>query len=117
MDERIAAALDEAVASNARGEIRNLLFTGASFEFRFGARMAVREWAQSNNFNLVEIDERREFWIPKIQNRELFDRLNLPNTVLVVKNYASAKWVGENTPRAFVRELALRRHYGCGNDF
>jgi hypothetical protein len=117
MDERIAAALDEAFALNARGEIRNLLITGASLEFRFGARMAVREWAQSNNFNHVEIDERREFWIPKIRNRELFDRLNQPNTVLVVKNYSSSRWVGEDTPRAFVRDLALRRHYGCGNDF
>ena len=117
MKEKIIAALAEAFAENERGEIRNLLITGASLEFRFGARLSVREWAQSNNFNLVEIDERREFWIQKIQNRELFDRLSQPNTVLVVKNYASSRWVGEDMPRAFVRDLTLRRHYGCGNDF
>ena len=117
MKEKIIAALAEAFAENERGEIRNLLITGASLEFRFGARLSVREWAQSHNFNLVEIDERRDGWLPKIQSRELFDRLNQPNTVLVVKNYASVKWVGENTPREFIRELALKRHYCCGNDF
>ena len=119
MKKRFISALEEVRAANDNGEIKNLLITDDNAEFLDDALYAVRYWAVKNGINLVEIDERDDAWLPEIQSRELFEKLNQPSSVLLVKNYAANNVPTEdyNTPRNFLRDAALHRHYGCGNDF
>lgn len=119
MKERFESAFNEILAVNKNGEVRNLLITDSNAEFLDDALYALRSWVVKNNINLVELDERDSSWLPEIQSRELFDKLNQPNTVLMIKNYATVTYMrsDDNTPRNFLRDAVLNRHYGCGNDF
>ena len=119
MKERFESAFNEILAANKNGEVRNLLITDSNAEFLDDALYALRSWVVKNNINLVELDERDSSWLPEIQSRELFDKLNQPNTVLMIKNYATERFhsFDENTPRNFLRDIVMNRHYGCGNDF
>ena len=119
MTNRFEVAFNEILAVNKNGEVRNLLITDGNAEFLNDALYALRSWAINNNINLVELDERDSFWLPEIQSRELFDKLNQQNTVLMIKNYATVTYMrgDDNTPRNFLRDAVLNRHYGCGNDF
>lgn len=119
MKEKIEKTAGELVAINARGTVGNLLITDDKPEFLNDALYVLREWALENGINLVEVDEKDDSWLPEIQSRELFDKLNLPKTVLVAKNYATVNYLrnDDNTPRNFLRDAIMNRHYGCGNDF
>ena len=119
MKERFVTAFDEILAANKSGEVRNLLITDDSAEFLDDALYALRYWSVKNHINLVEIDERDDSWLSEIQSRELFEKLNQPNTILLIKNYATVNFhsVDENTPRNFLWDAVVNRHYGCGNDF
>ena len=119
MKQRFIAMLEQTLVTNKRGEVKNLLITDDNAEFLDDALYAVRYWAVKNGINLVEIDERDDSWLPEIQSRELFEKLNQQSSVLLVKNYAANHVATEdyNTPRNFLRDAALHRHYGCGNDF
>ena len=119
MKDRFVAAFDEILAANMSGEVRNLLITDDSAEFLDDALYALRFWSVKNHINLVEIDERDGSWLHEIQSRELFNKLNEPNTVFLIKNYATVNFhsVDENTPRNFLWDAVVNRHYGCGNDF
>ena len=119
MNERFVNAFEDTLAENRNGEVRNLLITDEDVEFLDDALYALRSWAVKNKINLVELDERDSSWFPDIQSRELFDKLNQPNTVLLIKNYATVSYMrgNDNTPRNFLRDAVMNRHYGCGNDF
>lgn len=119
MANRFELAFNDMLAENANGEVRNILITDGNAEFLDDALYALRSWALKNSMNLVELDERDDSWLPEIQSRELFDKLNQPNTVLMIKNYATVTYMrsDDNTPRNFLRDAVLNRHYGCGNDF
>ena len=110
---------EEVLAANAGGDVVNLLITDGDPTRLDDALYALRNWSLQKDINLVELDEGDDSWVPKIQSRELFDELNRPNTVLLVKNYATVHWLGanDNNPHSFLRDAALNRHYGCGNDF
>ena len=117
--EKFTAAFEEVLAANRGGEVKNLLITDNNPDFLDDALYALRSWAFKNGMNLVELDERDDSWLPEIQSRELFDKLNQPNTVLLIKNYATVNFysIDENTPRKFLQDAVVNRHYGCGNDF
>lgn len=119
MRERFDAAFDEVYAANLAGEVKNILITDGDAAFLEDAADALRSWARKNAMELVELDERDDSWLPEIQSRELFYKLNRPNTVLVIRNYATVTYPRgeENTPRNFLRDAILNRHYACGNDF
>ena len=119
LKEKIEKVAGELVAINVGGTVRNLLITDDKPEFLNDALYVLREWALENGINLVEVDEKDDSWLPEIQSRELFDKLNLPKTVLVAKNYATVNYLrnDDNTPRNFLRDAITNRHYGCGNDF
>ena len=119
MNVRFVNAFEAILAENRNGEIRNLLITDNDEDFLNDALYALRSWALKNSMNLVELDERDDSWLPNIQSRELFYKLNQPNTVLMIKNYATVTYMrgDDNTPRNFLRDAVLNRHYGCGNDF
>ena len=89
MKERFERAFNDMLTENASGEVRNLLITDGNAEFLDDALYALRSWALKNSMNLVELDEKDDSWLPDIQSRELFYKLNLPNTVLMIKNYAT----------------------------
>ena len=119
MKEQFVNVFEKILAANQGGEVRNLLITDDCAEFLDEALYALRYWSVKNSINLVELDERDDSWLPEIQTRELFDKLNQPNTVLMIKNYATVNYhsADENTPRNFLRDAVMNRHYGCGNDF
>ena len=119
MANRFELAFNDMLVENASGEVRNLLITDGNAEFLDDALYALRRWALKNSMNLVELDEKDDSWLPEIQTRELFYKLNQPNTVLLIKNYATVTYMrrDDNTPRNFLRDVILNRHYGCGNDF
>lgn len=118
MKQRFISAFEDILAANKNGEVKNLLITDGNSEFLDDGLYALRRWVLDNRFNLVELDEMECGWFDEIQSRELFAKLNQPNTVLLVKNYATLNWFrGDNTPRNFLRDAVLNRHYGCGNDF
>ena len=119
MNERFDLAFNEVLVANKDGEIRNLLITDGNEEFLNDALHALNRWAIKNDVNLVELDERDSSWLTDIQSRELFYKLNQPNTVLMIKNYATVTYMrgDDNTPRNFLRDAVVNRHYGCGNDF
>jgi len=118
MRERFFTAFEEVLAANKGGEVKNLLITDESEEFLDAALYRLRCWVLDRGYNLVELDEKEDYWLPMIQSRELFEKLNQPNTVLLIRNYATVLWGGgENTPCNFLRDAVMNRHYGCGNDF
>ena len=119
MKERLISVFEEVLAVNKGGKVRNLLITDDSPEFLDDGLYTLRRWAFDRRFHLVELDEKSGDWLNEVQSRELFDKLNTPDTVLLVKNYARTLWkkFDTNTPRNFLRDAALNRHYGCGNDF
>ena len=119
MKQRFESAFNEILAVNKNGEVRNLLITDGNAEFLDDALYALRSWALKNSVNLVELDERDDSWLSDIQSRELFYKLDQPNTVLMIKNYATVTYMrgDDNTPGNFLRDAVLNRHYGCGNDF
>lgn len=119
MRERFFSAFEEVLAANKSGEVKNLLITDESAEFLDEALYQLRRWVVDRGYNLVELDENDDFWIPEIQSRELFEKLDQPNTVLLIRNYATVLWssISENNPHNFLRDAVMNRHYGCGNDF
>ena len=86
MNERFISAYEETLTANKSGEVKNLLITDGDSLFLDDAQYALRRWVLDKGFNLVEIDEAACDWLEDIQSRELFGRLNEPNTVLLVKN-------------------------------
>ena len=119
MKDKFTTAFEAVLAANRGGEVRNLLITDDDAEFLDEALYQLRYWCVGNGFNLVELDEKDDSWLPEIQSRELFDKLNKPNTVLLIKNYATVNYMrgDDNTPLNFLRDAVMNRHYGCGNDF
>ena len=119
MKKRFFAAFEEVLAANKGGEVKNLLIADESAEFLEEALYQLRRWAVDRGYNLVELDENDDSWLPLIQSRELFEKLDLPNTVLLIRNYATVLWssVSENNPHSFLRDAVKNRHYGCGNDW
>lgn len=119
MKERMVSAFDKILAENQSGEMKNLLITDKDDTFLEDALNALRCWVSTKSIHLVEIDERDDSWLPKLQSRELFDELNHPNTVLLVKNYATSSSCGSNksTARTLLRNIALHRCYTCSGDF
>ena len=119
MKERFEQAFNDILATNHNGEVKNLLITDSDTDFLECARYALRRWSQEKGIHLLEIDERDDSWLSEIQSRELFHKLNQSNTVLLIKNYETVPFysIDENTPRKFLRDVVLKRHYGCGNDF
>ena len=103
---------------NKDGNIRNLMITGED-DFLEEALYGLNSWIEKKKFNLVKIDEDSDKWFDAVGSRELFGRLSEPNTVLLVKNYATLNWCAseEYNPHNFLRDAALNRHYGCGNDW
>ena len=98
--------------------MKNLLVTDGSAAFLDEALYQLRRWVLDRGYNLVELDENDDSWLPEIRSRELFEKLNQPHTVLLLRNYATVLWGGsENTPCNFLRDAVMNRHYGCGNDF
>ncbi|MBQ7294411.1 MAG: hypothetical protein IJW79_11820 [Clostridia bacterium] len=117
MKERFISVFEEILAVNIDGEVKNLLVEGGEASLD-DALYALRKWALDKNFYLTELDEADDGWISEIQSRVLFDKLNRPNSLLLVKNYATENWVPhENNPHNFFCDLSLNRHYACGNDF
>jgi hypothetical protein len=118
MRERFFTAFEEVLAANRGGEVKNLLITDGNPYFLDEALYQLRCWVLDRGYTLVELDEKDDSWLPLIQSRELFEKLNQPNTVLLIRNYATVLWGGgENTPYNFLRDSVMNRHYGCGNDF
>ena len=119
MDDRFVSAFEEALAVNQGGEVRNLLITDNSEQFRSDALNTLKEWVEAKSFNLVMIDEKEINWIREIQTKVLFAKLNQPNTVLLIKNYTTVNFhsIDGSTPRNFLYDAVMNRHYGCNNDF
>jgi hypothetical protein len=119
MRERFITAFEDVLAKNRDGDVRNLLITDDNPEFLSDALYELRSWAWRKHINLLEIDEADDSWLSEIQSRELFEKLNQPNTILLIKNYSTVSWAStvDNTPRNFLRDAVMNRHYGCGNDF
>ena len=119
MKERFIKAFEDTLAANRGGEVKNLLITDNDYEFLDDALYALRFWAVKNCINLVELDEKADSWLHEIRSRELYHKLNQPNTVLMIKNYSTVNFMREddNTPGNFLRDAIMNRHYGCGNDF
>lgn len=118
MKERFEDAFNDILAENRKGEIRNLLITDNNAEFLDDAIFALHSWATKNGMNLVELDGRDSSWVPKIQSRELFCKLNQPNTVLLIKNYATVSCMRrDNTSEIFLQNAVKNRNYTCGIDF
>ena len=93
MKERFEQAFNDILATNHNGEIKNLLITDSDTDFLECARYALRRWSQEKGIHLLEIDEQDDSWLPEIQSRELFHKLNQPNTVLLIKNYLPLDYV------------------------
>lgn len=119
MRESLFHTLDQLLAVNKGGEKKNLLIAGKDFATLDGALYFLRRWIVEKHFHLLELDEACCDWYPEVSSRDLFERLSVPNTVLLVKNYATLQWstLTEDTPHNFLRDAALHRHYGCGNDW
>ena len=118
MKEKFESAFDDILSANRKGEIRNLLITDNNAEFLNGAFCTLRSWATKNGMNLVELDGRDSSWVPEIQSRELFCKLNHPNTVLLIKNYATVSCMrGDDTLEIFLQNAVKNRNYTCGIDF
>ena len=119
MKERMVSAFDKILTENQSGEMKNLLITDNDATFLEDALHELRYWASKKSIHLVEIDERDDSWLFKHQSKELFDELNHPNTVLLVKNYATSSSYGsnKNTARSLLRNIALHRCYTCSGDF
>ncbi len=117
MREKFVTVFDEILATNRDGKIRNLLITDDNDEFLDGAVCTLRSWAVENNMNLIELDERDSSWFPEIQSRELFCKLNSPNTVLLIKNYTTARYLcGYNSIAGkFLKYAAMHRTCVCGS--
>ena len=117
MDLNVVAALETALDANSGGEVKNLIWVSDTASYRSRVRDTLRAWACEKGLHLVELDECEYEWLADIQSRELFGRLNEPNTILLVENYGTVNWYSpdENTPRNFMRDLLLHRRYGCGN--
>ena len=96
-----------------------LIPAGKKFFELYEMELLVGEWITEKSFHLVIIDAKKADWLPEIQTRELFEKLNEPNTVLLIKNYATVSGLrgDDNSPRNLLRNVAVKRHYGCGNDF
>ena len=56
MNEKIFATLEEILASNQNGEVKNLLITDGNAEFLDDALCALRSWSLKNEMNLVAQD-------------------------------------------------------------
>ena len=119
MRDRFLSAFEETLAANQGDEVRNLLITDNSEQFRNDALDALKEWVKAKSFSLVMIDEKESNWIPEIQSRVLFTKLNQPNTVLLIKNYTTVNFhsIDGSTPRNFLYDAVMNRHYSCNNDF
>ena len=118
MNNRLVSKFEELLAANIVGEVRNLLVTDNNAEFLNEVSHELRDWSVKTNVNLIEIDEKDDSWLREIQTRELFDKLSQSNTVLLIRNYATVSYLNrDNTPRNFLRDVVVNRHYGCGNDF
>ena len=119
MRDRFLSAFEETLAANQGDEVRNLLITDNSEQFRNDALDALKEWVKAKSFSLVMIDEKESNWIPEIQSRVLFTKLNQPNTVLLIKNYTTVNFhsIDGSTPRNFLYNAVMKRHYSCNNDF
>ena len=113
MGNRFELAFEDMLVANNSGEVRNLVITDGNAEFLDDALYALRSWALNKGVNLVELDEKDDSWLPEIQSHELFYKLNQPNTVLLIKNYATVTYMrgDENTPRNFLRDAVMNRHF------
>ena len=118
MNDKFISVFEGTLATNRGGEARNILITDNCHEFRDHAICELRDWALKNEINLVELDEKDDSWIPQIRSREFLDKFNQPNTVLLIKNYATTSRLSNegNTTRNFLWEVVVNRHYGCEND-
>ena len=118
MNDKFISVFEETLATNRGGEVRNVLITDNCQEFRDHAICELRDWALKNEINLVELDEKDDSWISQIRSREFLDKFNQPNTVLLIKNYATTSRLSNegNTTRNFLWEVVVNRHYGCEND-
>ena len=116
---RFYEKFNELLAANKGGGVRNLMITDTNAAFLDSALCELRSWAEDKKINLLEIDEDSSDWLECVQSRELFDKMNEPSTVLLIKNYGTLNWgmSEEYSPHAFLRDAALNRHYGCGNDW
>lgn len=118
MKERFMSAFEEVLAANKGGEVKNLLITDGNSGFLDDALYTLRSWALVNRIHLVELDENDDSWLAEIQSRELFDKLNQPDTVLLIKNYATVNFHNaENSPHIFLREVVINRDFVCDDDF
>ena len=114
---KVYRVLEDTLRVNAKGEISNVMFRGADAYFRARVRAEISNWVKKKELHLVRLDEDELDWIDKIQSRELFEELNQPNTVVLVliEQYATGLFSGEDNPHNFLRALVKSRIYGCGN--
>ena len=111
---KVYKVLDDTLRVNAKGEISNVMFRGEDPYFRARVRAEISNWVKTKELHLVRLDEDELDWIDKIQSRELFEELSQPNIVLI-EQYATGLFSGEDNPHNFLRALVKSRIYGCGN--
>lgn len=118
MKERFEAIFGEVLDANINGDIRNLLITDDNPDFLECAVNELREWCKGHKFNLIELDEKDELCSEKIHSNGFACQLNLSNTILLVKNYATDHpgITGRKNPRIFFRYAATNRRGRCGDD-
>ena len=112
---KVYRVLEDTLRVNAKGEISNVMFRGADAYFRARVRAELSNWVKKKELHLVRLDEDELDWIGKIQNRELYEEMNQPNTVVLVEQYATGLFSIEDNPHNFLRCLVKSRIYGCGN--
>ena len=119
MNDRFESTVEDILTANKKGEVRNLLITDGNTEFLNDALCTLRNWADKNGINIVEIDENDKTWLSEIVSRKLYIKLNHPNTVLLIKNYASVNFHrnDKDASRKFLRDVVMNRRYRYGEDF
>lgn len=114
MNDRFELVFGDVRETNKDGIIRNLLITDNNPEFRNSALKALYHWSKNQGISVVEIDESDESWTTEINSCELYEKLSIPNTVLLVRNYALHN-SHPNANRSFLRSVAIDRIYESGS--
>ena len=113
MIERFTAVFDDLLKKNMEREVRNLLITDNNEDFRNSALKALYYWSKKHGIRVIGIDERDESWTDEVHSGELYEKLSIPNTILLVKNYAAYTSYSStmNANRSLLRSIAIDRIY------
>ena len=118
MNIKLVNTLEEILATNLEGNARNIFITDNNEEFLEDALNSLKEWGKEKSFNLVVVDEKDVNLISEINNGVILQKLNRPNTILLIKNYAMVnnRRKDNKTSHEFLREVVINRSCWCNDE-